>query len=462
MKDMKYRIAAGIIILFTAFLGYFVYISETRPDSGAGNFPFQLGLDLQGGTELVYEADISRLDDNDVDGAMSSLRRVIERRVNTFGVGQPVVQTERAGIVTGDISHRLIVELPGVTNIDRATEMIGETPVLEFQLLTPAAEQLPPAELQAAAASSAATSSGATSSEQYFEETGLTGRYLESAQLQFNQTTGEPFVGLQFNGEGGDLFGQITSNNEGRRLAIFLDGRLISSPVIQTAITSGEAQISGGFQGPNGQEEARELANNLQFGALPVPIELVNTQSVGATLGNATLDAGVKAGVIGLIVLALFLVLWYRLPGIVSVLSLALYILLMLTLFKLIPVTLTSAGIAGFILSVGMAVDANVLIFERIKEERREGRDLTDAIHVGFSRAWPSIRDANISSIISAVILYWMGTSLVKGFALVFGLGVIISMLSAISVTRTYLLAVASDRFGSGAQVLFGTGLKKH
>jgi len=237
---------------------------------------------------------------------------------------------------------------------------------------------------------------------------------------------------------------------------------MISSPVIQTAITNGQAQISGGFTGADGRKEAQELANNLQFGALPVPIELINTQSVGPTLGNATLDAGVKAGIIGFVVLSLFLVVWYRLPGVVSVASLVLYVLVMLSLFKLIPVTLTSAGIAGFILSVGMAVDANVIIFERVKEERRSGRRLTDAIHVGFSRAWPSIRDANISSIISAVILYWMGTSLVKGFALVFGLGVLVSMVTAISVTRTFLLALASDKAGTILAALFGTGVKKY
>ena len=454
---MKYRIISIFLLVLIAFLGFFVYASESWEKSAWGAFPFQFGLDLEGGTELIYEANTERLEPDEIDGAMSSLKGVIERRVNVFGVSQPIVQTETAGMITGDTSHRLIVELPGVTDLEKATDVIGETPVLEFKLLKEGTQRPTTAGLNGT--STQGTSS--TSTEELYKDTGLTGRYLDNADLQFGQTTREPYVSLQFNDKGAEMFADITSDNVGRTLAIFLDGKPISQPVIQTAIRNGEARITGNFRGAEGRKEARELANDLKFGALPVPIELINTQSVGPTLGAATLDAGVKAGVIGLALLSLFLVVWYRLPGIVSVVALGCYVLIMLSLFKLIPVTLTSAGIAGFILSVGMAVDANVLIFERVKEERRKGQGLVDAIRSGFLRAWPSIRDANISSIISAVILYWMGTSLVKGFALVFGLGVLVSMITAISVTRTFLLALSSEQYGPAMQSLFGTGLRK-
>jgi len=470
---MKYRIISFWIILLTVFLGFFVYASETKPGTAWGNFPFQFGLDLSGGTELIYEADTSALADHEIDGAMSSLKRVIERRVNAFGVGQPIVQTETAGLVTGDHSERLIVELPGITDLERATDEIGETPVLDFRLVKESQNAISHENIEATTASgtvitmddvdqsNTATGTATTTLDEIYEPTGLTGRYLEDARLEFNHTTGDPYVSLSFNDDGADLFAEITGTNQGRMLAIFLDGEVISSPVIQTEIRGGEAQISGGFHGADGREEARELANNLRFGALPVPIELLSSQTIGATLGENTLQAGIVAGIIGLSVVALFLVLWYRVSGLIAVLSLLLYILIMLTLFKLIPVTLTSAGIAGFILSVGMAVDANVLIFERIKEERRSGKLFTDAIQNGFSRAWPSIRDANISSMISAVILYWMGTSLIKGFALVFGIGVLVSMITAISVTRTYLQGVVVEKVRTVGAFLFGTGIRK-
>ncbi|MEX0930042.1 MAG: protein translocase subunit SecD [Candidatus Paceibacterota bacterium] len=457
----KYRIASLVIVLLLIGLGYFIYATETAEDS---SFPFRLGLDLSGGTELIYEADISGLEEGDIDGAMASLRDVIERRVDAFGVASPIVQTEQAGFVTGDISHRLVVELPGVTDIEQATAMIGETPVLEFKLLREGASPVEGMGIEVETADGITTvgSENEASQEDRYETTGLTGRYLEDAQLQFNPTTGEPYVSLRFNNEGAELFAEITRENQGRILAIFLDGVPISQPVIRDSITNGEAQISGGFGGSEGLRDARELMNNLKFGALPVPIDLVNTQTIGPTLGQATLDAGVTAGLIGLGLVFLFLLLWYRIPGLVAVVALVLYVVLMLALFKLISVTLTAAGIAGFILSVGMAVDANVLIFERMKEERQAGRDLIDAIHTGFARAWPSIRDANISSIISAVILYWMGTSLVKGFALVFGLGVVVSMLTAITVSRTLLLALAQEKAGTLLTALFGTGVRRY
>jgi len=419
------RIGAVFFILVLAGLGYFAYTTQKE----GSRFPFKYGLDLAGGTELVYEADTTRVDSADIDTSMQTLRDVIERRVNLFGVSEPVVQVERASIFSGEGSeHRLIVELPGVTDVDEAVRLIGETPTLEFKLLNQDVELgedgLP------------------IGTEDAFIDTGLTGRYLESAKLEFSgstsHVTNEPIVVINFNSEGSELFAQITRDNIGEIVAIFLDGDIISSPVVRQEITGGTAQISGGFT----PEEARDLARNLNFGALPVPIELVGTQSVGSTLGHDTLDQGIIAGMIGLAVVSLFLILWYRLSGALAVLSLSLYVVVILSLFKLVPVVLTASGIAGFILSIGMAVDANILIFERIKEELGGNKSVEDSIKEGFKRAWPSIRDANITSLLTAVVLFWFGTSLVKGFALVFGLGVLTSMFTAIIVTRTFILSL--------------------
>lgn len=294
-----------------------------------------------------------------------------------------------------------------------------------------------------------------------FQSTGLTGGLLKKATLEFTSQSqglsGQPIVGLTFNDEGKDLFAKITKENVKQILAIFLDGTIISAPVINDAITDGKAVIQGDFS----REEAKELVRSLNYGALPLPVSLSSTQSVGPSLGQNAVHQGVKAGLVGFILIAIFMILWYRLPGFISVISLILYVALSLALFKLIPITLTSAGIAGFILSIGMAVDANILIFERLKEELKKGNSIFDAMHLGFSRAWLSIRDSNISSIITAIVLFWLGTSAVKGFALTLGLGVLISMLTAISVSRTFLFAVASNSKNDSklAKFLFGNGI---
>ena len=287
------------------------------------------------------------------------------------------------------------------------------------------------------------------------------GAFVERAQLQFGQAhsgglSNEPLVLLSFNSEGSDLFETITRNNVGEVLAIFLDGVPISQPVIQQAIPGGTATISGGFT----PEEARELVRDLNFGALPLPIELISSSAIGPSLGAETLSAGVVAALVGFVLVGLFMIAWYRVPGVVAVLALITYGAIVLSLFKLIPVTLTAAGVAAFILSVGMAVDANILIFERMKEELKAGKPLDEAITDGFRRAWPSIRDSNLSSLISAFVLFWFGTTLIKGFALVFGLGVLVSMFSAISVSRTLLLALAFDWTRSRAKLFFGSGIK--
>ncbi len=429
------RYSAVLVLVVAAVVGVFVWKTNTP-----GNyFAFKLGLDLSGGTHLVYTADTSKVLAAQVADDMAALQQVIERRVNAFGVGEPVVQTQQGGAL-GNGAYRLIVELPGVTDVNQAIAMIGQTPTLEFKLVKPGFE-------------ASTTLADGSANPAAFQDTGLTGTYLSSAALQFGNgsntgvSASNPVVEVTFNNQGTQLFSSITDQNVGRELGIFLDGKLLSAPVIQERIDNGSAVISGNFTA----QQAKDLATNLGLGALPVPITLASTQSIGATLGDEAAHAGVLAGFIGFLALAVFMILWYRLPGVVSVVSLGIYVALMLALFKLVPVVLTAAGIAGFILSVGLAVDANVLIAERMKEELAAGRDAQHAIREGFNRAWNAIRDSNIAHIIAAVILFWFGTSLIKGFALVFGLGVIISMLSAITISRTFLLALgvsASSRVG--------------
>jgi len=427
-----------VILIAAAAIGFFVYATTGK----GGRFDFKLGLDLKGGSHLVYTADTSKLASADITDSLNALQAVIERRVNAFGVGEPVVQIEQGGAL-GQGAYRLIVELPGITDVNEAVRRIGQTPTLEFRLVNKGFENNMVDEQGHPVAGA-------------FADTGLTGKFITSASLQFIGTTAlasQPVVQVTFNGEGTKLFGDITSKNIGRNLGIFLDGALISAPVIQDAITDGKPIISGNFT----PQSAKELATNLNLGALPVPITLDSTQTIGATLGAEAVAAGLLAGLIGFAAVALFMIFWYRLPGVVAVVSLGIYVILMLALFKLIPVVLTAAGIAGFILSVGLAVDANVLIAERMKEELAGGATAQEAISKGFSRAWSAIRDSNIAHIIAAIILFWFATSLIKGFALVFGLGVFVSMLSAITISRTFLLALGIQKGG----FLMRSGLRK-
>ena len=292
---------------------------------------------------------------------------------------------------------------------------------------------------------------------QRYIATELTGRFLQRATLEFDPNTREPLVSLQFDNSGTKLFAQITKENIGRTVAIYLDGALISAPVVREEIPNGQAVISGNFN----PTEAKQLVGRLNSGALPVPITLLSTQTIGAILGESAIAAGVRAATLGFLLVALFLILWYRLPGLIATLALTIFVTVVLTIFKLIPVTLTAAGIAGFIISIGIAVDANVLIFERIKEEIRAGGKIPEAITAGFSRAWLSIRDSNISSLLTAVILFWFGTSLIKGFALTLGLGVAVSMLSAILITRIFLKTLSFVGDGKLARFLFSSGFSK-
>lgn len=451
----KQRIIAIILLAAAVGLGFLVYNTEMKKTKA-----FRLGLDLSGGTHLVYNADVSGVPAAQVSDSLSTLREVIEKRVNGLGISEATVTNETTTL-TGTREYRLVVDLPGITDVQKALDIIGQTPLLEFKVMNPKYDPAnPPKEVNVTPdmiKNGTLDLSNALEQISPFISTGLTGQYLDHATLEFNSTTGSPTVGLQFDEEGSKKFEEITKNNIGKSVAIFLDGSAISTPTVNEAITGGRAVINGDFT----PEEARQLVGRLNSGALPVPVTLVSTESIGPTLGADALRAGVHAGLIGLIAIMILLVLWYRLPGLIASVSLIIYTIIMLALFKYIPVTLTSAGIAGFIISLGMAVDANILIFERMKEELKEGKSLQNALSEGFARAWNSIRDGNISSMISALILAWFGTALIKGFAITFGLGVLVSMITAMTVSKVFLKAIAGHNAGRAKRFLFSSGLSK-
>ncbi|HEY4475951.1 MAG: Preprotein translocase subunit SecD [Parcubacteria group bacterium GW2011_GWA1_53_13] len=397
-------IAALIVILLVGGAASFVNWSAL--------FPFRFGLDLQGGVSLVYQADLSKISSQDYDEVMAGLRDVIERRVNLFGVTEPVVQTEGRGE-----EGRLIVELAGIKDPNQAIQIIGQTPFLQFRETKENYQQ------------------AAEQNEDPFQDTELTGKYLKKAQVGFDSVTNAPLIQLEFNDEGAKLFEEITARNVGKPLAIFLDYQLLQAPVVQEVISSGQAQISGSFT----PQKARELVRALNAGALPVPITLISQQSVGPTLGQVSLEQSLRAGVAGFGFVLLYMLIFYRLPGLVASLALLWYIAVVLAVFKLIPITLSLAGIGGFILSIGMAVDANILVFARMKEELRSQKSFTAALEQGFSRAWPSIRDGNGTTLLVAFILFQFGSSFVKGFAVALSIGIIVSMISALMVTRVLL-----------------------
>ncbi len=444
---LKHRIIAGVVLLVGVFLGFLIFRSVKGEHTDiVARHPFHLGLDLSGGSYLLYKADVSQLEPAQIDDSMDALRDVIERRINAFGVAEPVIAVQTSTFGTTK-EHRLSVELPGVTDIKQAIELIGQTPFLEFRKQSDGPQKLTPD----------AEGNLTVDADANFVPTGLDGKYLKRAQLVFEPNTGEPIVSIQFDDEGAKLFEKITGENVDKVLAIYLDGYVISAPVVREAISGGTAQISGNFT----PEEGRQLVGRLNSGALPVPVSLISTQTVGATLGVDAIEAGVKAAAIGFILIALFLIVWYRLPGVVAVLALGLYVIVTLLLYRFIPVTLSAAGIAGFIISIGMAVDANILIFERFREERQSGKKTEEALGAGFARAWLSIRDANTASIIIAIILFWFGTSLIKGFALTFGLGVIVSLLSAILITKLFLRALPTMEGTKAGRFLFSSGFHK-
>ncbi len=458
---MKNRLIALLVLILGACIGYFVFAGEHayvlgKPvPSFIKKYPFKLGLDLKGGSHLVYRADTSKIPSADVGNAMNSLRDVIERRINAFGVSEPVIQAQEAGF-TNNNEQRLTVDLPGVTDIAEAIKTIGETPNLEFKTENPDFDPQAPLTVKPTIGADGQMTLGAIDpySNRYISSP-LTGRYLKKATVEFNQTTFQPVIGLNFNSEGSKLFEEMTKASVGKTIAIYLDGQVLSAPVVNQAITGGQATITGSFT----PDEAKTLVGRLNSGALPIPVELISTQTIGPTLGVEAIQKGLHAGLIALILISIFFILWYRLPGLLAVISLLMYVVINLALFKLIPVTITAAGIAGFIISIGIAVDANVLIFERMKEELRRGKPLDESLKDGFERAWTSIRDANLSTLITAAILFWFGTALIKGFALTLGIGILTSLLSAVVITRVFLLALKIKKNTKMTSVFFGSGI---
>lgn len=473
--------------------------------------PFNLGLDLQGGSHLVYEADVSNIAEADRAGALESTRDVIERRVNLFGVSEPIIQVNHG--LNGE--YRVIAELAGIKDVNEAIKLIGETPILEFkELLSDSAprainlESELEANLETTTGEAINLLSTSTDSEDgksdniettvqgvvnsednsEWQNTELTGKYLEKAVLQFNNNDGSPEISLKFNNEGAKMFEEITARNVGKPVAIFLDGYPISVPTVNEKITGGSASISGQFS----IDEAKLLVTRLNSGALPVPISLVSQKTIEASLGSKSIANSLMAGLLGLLLVSIFMILYYRLPGVLSVIALVIYGLTVLTFFKSLSmilalilvvtmiglifytfnelkiftgtlavffsiiglllffyaqqaVTLSLSGIAGLILSIGIAVDANILIFTRTREELKRGKTVVQAVDTGFQRAWPSIRDGNISTIITCLILMFFGTSAVKGFGTTLFIGIAVSLFSSIVVTRTLSILVLGD-----------------
>lgn len=409
MNLHRYFISLVIIILLATFA---VAVDYPKGPKIFGEKPtVHQGLDLRGGTHLVYEADLDKIDAGERQKALNSVTDILDRRINALGVAEPVMQTVKINDKDG-----VLIELPGIQNVDDAVKLIGQTAQLKFM-----------------------TTDGQV--------------VVEGSDLKRSTVSLDPAgksghngqVNLEFNPEGAKKFATATAANIDKPIAIVLDNEIISAPTVQTAITDGSAVINGDFT----IDQAKQLSIALNSGALPVPLKLVEQRNVGATLGDAPLKQAAVAGLIGFLAVAIFMVFLYKLPGLLAVIALTLYSAFTLALFKLIPVTLTLAGIAGFVLSIGMAVDANILIFERMREEQRRGKSLPVALEDGFKRAWNSIRDSNASSIITAIILIWFGTGSIRGFALTLMIGILVSLFTAITVTRTFLRLLVSSKTGS-------------
>lgn len=405
---MKNKKGTFLFILGLVLISLFVIFTK----------PAKLGLDLIGGSRLVLEAQTTETIKEITPDMMDSLQFAIEKRVNALGVAETIVQ--RSG------EKRLIVEIPNITNPQQAKEYLGETAQLEFK-----------------------KPEGTSRADMTWVGTGLTGNDLKKAEVGSDPTTGEWLVMLEFNDKGARKFGELTQQLVGQPMAIFFNEEFQSAPYINEPIMAGRAQITGG-QGGFKFKEAKQMVDLLNAGALPIPAKIIEENSVGPTLGADSIEKSKIAGLIGLGVVMIFMIWYYRMPGVIADIALILYGLFLFAIFKAVPVTLTLAGIAGFILSIGMAVDANILIFERTKEEICAGRTLFTAINAGFDRAFTSIFDSNMTTIITCVILYALGTSIVKGFALTLALGVVVSMFSAITVTKNFM------------HIFFGTGQLKN
>jgi len=383
-------------------------------------FKTHLGLDLKGGSHLVFEADTTKIKKEDLEDALNSARDIIEKRVNFFGVSEPQIQTLKS-----QGKYRISVDLPGITDVSSAIKLIGQTAQLSFKEETPAKDQ-----------------KEATQTPIFLrltKDTELTGKHIKKAQLTFDNQTGKPQVALIFTDEGGKLFAKITERNVGKPVAIYLDQFLLSAPVVQQKIEGGNAVITGNFT----VDEAKKLALAINSGALPLPIKLVEQKNIGPTLGASEVRKSLYAGVIGLFLVILFMVLYYGKLGAIASLALLIYGALSLAIFRAIPVVLTLPGLAGFILSIGMAVDSNILIFERMKEELRKGKSFEVAFRLGFGRAIDAIKDANITTLTVAFILFnplnWEFLpqfGMVRGFALTLGIGVATSLFTGVVITK--------------------------
>lgn len=400
--------------------GFKIQNKALKINWSAPHFSIKQGLDLQGGTSITYKADLSKTPSNQQADAMSSLQKVIENRINAYGVKEPIIQTTKVGS-----ENRLVVELPGVKDVQQAMDLIGKTAQLDFK------------------------EEGPTGEPQSF---GLTGKDLKKATQTFDPNTNQPTVSIEFNSDGAKKFEDATARNIGKPIIIYLDGQVISYPKVNEKITGGKAVITGQFD----IKEAKNLAIQLNAGALPVPISVIQQQTVGATLGQEAIKKSLFAGVLGVILVMIFMALYYRLPGILADLALILYSLFVLALFKILGITITLAGVAAFILSIGMAVDANVLIFERMKEELHQGKSLVSSLETGFKRAWTSIRDSNIASIITATILITFGSGIIRGFAFVLIIGVLVSMFTAVVVTRTFMRIIVRWKIFSSPKLYLG------
>lgn len=394
---------------------------------------FKKGLDLEGGTSVTLRANMQDIPSPQRDAALASAKEVIERRINYFGVSEPVIQTSKV-----NNEYRIIVEIPGITDVNQAVSLIGQTAKLTFwESGTPVSSS--------SAEASASASTIPLGIPQLLgpnaKQTDLSGSDLQSSVVSFDRNTGRPQVQLTFTSDGAKKFADITTRNAGNIVAIALDNQIIEAPRVSEPITGGNAVISGTFT----TDQAKQLSIQLNAGALPISLSVLEQRGIGATLGQSSLLKSLFAGVLGFLVIVIFMCSLYGRLGFIASLALLVYTLITLALFRLVPVTLTLAGIAGFILSIGIAVDANILIFERMKEEMRLGKSHETAVRIGFSRAWSSIRDSNIASLITSGVLYYFGTGMVRGFALTLALGVLVSMFSAITVTRTFLRLFYKD-----------------
>jgi preprotein translocase subunit SecD len=426
------RKTGPVLILIIGVLALFIdFFPNLRlPDSSAeGSRPVEtkLGLDLQGGLRVEYRA--KQVGDK-IPGPsdLAVIRQIIESRVNSTGVSEPVITTQG--------SDRIVVELPGVSDPQAIRDLVKQTGRLDFVPLGSTQKQV-----------------GDVIDPKQFPAL-FSGEQLETAAVATDPTRGR-IVTFVLKPDGAKLFGDYTAANIGKYFAIVLDSKVISAPVINSAIPGGHVQIESGGIGGYPLKEAQQIVTVLQYGSLPFPIEELSNDTISATLGAQFLSQSLMAGAIGIGLVILFMLIYYRLPGAIASFALIYYSLVVLAVFRLVPVTLTLAGIAGFVLSIGMAVDANILIFERMKEEMRLGKSLPSAVEAGFGRAWNSILDSNVSSLITATILYLFGSSTIRGFALVLIIGVLISMFSAITVTRSILRVVVGQDWARKA-ALYG------